>query len=425
MHPDGLVDKLYSLWNRNPMQVKASYLSSGGKSDRPGHPHAGQLLIRSTEQYHEEHSMARPSPGHCWHRRCAARPIARLRLRSQSARDPVNGSKMVKLCDNKTTVQVSERHAQDPRRGQEDRRCADGAVGIQPSGQQVGRRRKSRRTRSCRRKTTPSWSAPASPRPTAPCRAQDVKVWNNETYKEAVYGSSVFHSGDELGQRDRGVVRHVPSARRQHASRNLSEVPTAARPRRLVARHDQLVHRAPGARQGAGAGRSEDARAGGVHPRAAQGCAVGLRQALDRQALIAATKRSRLRACARFGQARDAFRSADSPDQVRQQRKLMRLRIAAAPYQPDAAAVIARAQRPDRRTAAWATCGRRAANAGNNVQPKPAATSWQMVSRLTARKSSEPSSRLRTAARRRPAPGRADNAHRPTATASHRANRLR
>ena len=38
VHPDGLVDKLYSLWNRNPMQVKASYLSSGGKSDVPVAP---------------------------------------------------------------------------------------------------------------------------------------------------------------------------------------------------------------------------------------------------------------------------------------------------------------------------------------------------------------------------------------------------
>jgi hypothetical protein len=28
---------------------------------------------------------------------------------------------------------------------------------------------------------------------------QDVEVWKNETYKTAVYGSPVFHSGDELG----------------------------------------------------------------------------------------------------------------------------------------------------------------------------------------------------------------------------------
>ncbi len=34
----------------------------------------------------------------------------------------------------------------------------------------------------------------------------------------------------------------------------------------------------------------------------------------------------------------------------------------------------------------------RAASAGNKVQPKPAATNWQIVSRLAARKSSFPSS---------------------------------
>ena len=28
---------------------------------------------------------------------------------------------------------------------------------------------------------------------------RDVQVWKNETYKTAVYGSTVFHSGDQLG----------------------------------------------------------------------------------------------------------------------------------------------------------------------------------------------------------------------------------
>ena len=50
-------------------------------------------------------------------------------------------------------------------------------------------------------------------------------------------------------EQDRGVVRHVPPARRQHAPRDLPEVPAAARPRRAAPRHDQLVHRAPRARQ--------------------------------------------------------------------------------------------------------------------------------------------------------------------------------
>ena len=32
---DGLVDKIYNLWDRNPMTVRASYLASNGTRDRP------------------------------------------------------------------------------------------------------------------------------------------------------------------------------------------------------------------------------------------------------------------------------------------------------------------------------------------------------------------------------------------------------
>jgi len=35
---DGLVDKIYNLWDRNPVTVKASYLRSRGKEDRPPAP---------------------------------------------------------------------------------------------------------------------------------------------------------------------------------------------------------------------------------------------------------------------------------------------------------------------------------------------------------------------------------------------------
>ena len=35
VHPDGLVDALYQLWNRNPIEVRATYLANGGKTDRP------------------------------------------------------------------------------------------------------------------------------------------------------------------------------------------------------------------------------------------------------------------------------------------------------------------------------------------------------------------------------------------------------
>lgn len=41
VHPEGLVDKVYRLWNRNPVTVSKSYLSSWGKRDRPPAPSRG------------------------------------------------------------------------------------------------------------------------------------------------------------------------------------------------------------------------------------------------------------------------------------------------------------------------------------------------------------------------------------------------
>lgn len=38
VHPDGLVDKVYNLWNRNPIQVSRSYMTSWGKEDLPPKP---------------------------------------------------------------------------------------------------------------------------------------------------------------------------------------------------------------------------------------------------------------------------------------------------------------------------------------------------------------------------------------------------
>jgi len=38
VHPDGLVDKVYNLWNRNPVTVSSKYTASRGKSDAPPTP---------------------------------------------------------------------------------------------------------------------------------------------------------------------------------------------------------------------------------------------------------------------------------------------------------------------------------------------------------------------------------------------------
>ena len=41
VHADGLVDKLYKLWNRNPVTVSSAYMTSGGKKDLPLPPNSG------------------------------------------------------------------------------------------------------------------------------------------------------------------------------------------------------------------------------------------------------------------------------------------------------------------------------------------------------------------------------------------------
>lgn len=38
VHPDGLVDKVYNLWNRDPVQVKHTFLTSNGQHDVPAKP---------------------------------------------------------------------------------------------------------------------------------------------------------------------------------------------------------------------------------------------------------------------------------------------------------------------------------------------------------------------------------------------------
>lgn len=40
VHTDGLVDKVYNLWNRNPMTVSRAYLKSRGREDAPARPSA-------------------------------------------------------------------------------------------------------------------------------------------------------------------------------------------------------------------------------------------------------------------------------------------------------------------------------------------------------------------------------------------------
>lgn len=39
VHPDGLVDKIYQLWNRNPIEVTRTYMRTRGRQDAPPRPH--------------------------------------------------------------------------------------------------------------------------------------------------------------------------------------------------------------------------------------------------------------------------------------------------------------------------------------------------------------------------------------------------
>jgi hypothetical protein len=38
VHPDGLVDKVYNLWNRNPITISRAYMTSRGAKDKPPVP---------------------------------------------------------------------------------------------------------------------------------------------------------------------------------------------------------------------------------------------------------------------------------------------------------------------------------------------------------------------------------------------------
>ena len=38
MNADGLVDKVYNLWNRNPIEITSAYLASNGTKDVPPAP---------------------------------------------------------------------------------------------------------------------------------------------------------------------------------------------------------------------------------------------------------------------------------------------------------------------------------------------------------------------------------------------------
>jgi cytochrome c len=108
------------------------------------------------------------------------------------------GAKVVKLCDNKTTVQVPDDTPKTPAEGQ---KIADALMAQwqtkHPDSKWVAEEVEAHKVVPPEDNSKLVGSGQSSTYGTV--SPQDVKVWDNETYKQAVYGSTVFHSGDELG----------------------------------------------------------------------------------------------------------------------------------------------------------------------------------------------------------------------------------
>lgn len=108
------------------------------------------------------------------------------------------GSSTVKLCDNKTTVQVSK---DAPKTRAEGQKISD-ALMAQWQAKNPNKDWVKEEVEAHQVVTPEDNSKLVGTGQSSTYGAvsqQDVQVWNNETYKMAVYGSTVFHSGDELG----------------------------------------------------------------------------------------------------------------------------------------------------------------------------------------------------------------------------------
>jgi thiosulfate dehydrogenase len=111
---------------------------------------------------------------------------------------PAPGTKTVKLCDNKTTVQVSNDAPKTREEGQKisDELMAQWKETNPNSTWEQGEI-------EAHQVVTPADNSrligTGQSSTYGVVTQQTVEVWKNETYKTALYGSKVFHSGDELG----------------------------------------------------------------------------------------------------------------------------------------------------------------------------------------------------------------------------------
>ena len=139
---------------------------------------------------------------------------------------------------------------QDARGGAADRRRAHVAVAADEPRSRLDRRgaREARAQGSGRQLAAHRPRAGADLRADQPARRGEVGARVGGDGRARLAG---VPQRRRARQHDRRLVRHVPSPRRQHAPGDVSQVPAPARPRRAAARHDQLVHRASGARHAA------------------------------------------------------------------------------------------------------------------------------------------------------------------------------
>jgi len=116
---------------------------------------------------------------------------------SKPRSSPVPGSKEVMLCDNKTAVKVSN---ETPRTAAEGQKIADALMAQwkakNPNKDWVAGEVAAHQVVPPEDNSKVVGSGQSSTY--GAVTQQDVQVWDNESYKFAVYGSEVFHSGEEL-----------------------------------------------------------------------------------------------------------------------------------------------------------------------------------------------------------------------------------
>jgi thiosulfate dehydrogenase len=117
---------------------------------------------------------------------------------SKPLASPRPASKEVRLCDNKTTVKVS---SETPKTAAEGQKIADALMAQwkakNPNKDWVAGEVAAHQVVPPEENSKVAGTGQSSTYGAVTQR--DVQVWDNETYKFAVYGSKVFHSGDELG----------------------------------------------------------------------------------------------------------------------------------------------------------------------------------------------------------------------------------